>query len=205
MLHKWARGVFKPVSDGCLSCVCLDVLCCRRTSTSTTSSARWSPCSARSRRPTPTPGSTAAGGTTAPSVPPCPCGRVTRYAALHPSVKTRPLDWQLIHLVYTANGCQEILTFFCCVCVQVNPLAFWSFEDCWSYLRKHNVSITACVQRRSELSWSTQGAPQPLGSHGYTIVLGLMSPISVAAPATGALPPPARRWFLFPRRHAEHG
>jgi phosphoadenosine phosphosulfate reductase len=21
----------------------------------------------------------------------------------------------------------------------MNPLAFWSFEDCWSYLRKHNV------------------------------------------------------------------
>jgi len=22
---------------------------------------------------------------------------------------------------------------------KLNPLAFWSFEDCWSYLRKHNV------------------------------------------------------------------
>lgn len=22
---------------------------------------------------------------------------------------------------------------------QLNPLAFWTFEDCWSYLRKHNV------------------------------------------------------------------
>lgn len=23
--------------------------------------------------------------------------------------------------------------------IQFNPLAFWSFEDCWTYLRKHNV------------------------------------------------------------------
>ena len=22
---------------------------------------------------------------------------------------------------------------------KVNPLAFWTFEDCWTYLRKHNV------------------------------------------------------------------
>lgn len=30
---------------------------------------------------------------------------------------------------------------FACLslCAQFNPLAFWSFEDCWTYLRKHNV------------------------------------------------------------------
>ena len=33
---------------------------------------------------------------------------------------------------------------------KINPLAFWTFEDCWTYLRKHNVSQSSIRRGRKD-------------------------------------------------------